>query len=204
MLLPADEDRDALLRAFLLVWTSATLVGVVGRALRAAAAAAALSEAVLDSRRVKAEMAAVAALGFAVEALRGCEEREGVELARDAWLWMAMAAKAYLDQTGVGREYRPARPIMDGEGMSQDTGLGREWHACRCRPTTVYFYPQEVIAAVYDKSTKRWNVRQRRNGGEHSTYRIGWATSSRPEHGFSLLRYRVQPCIVWYCIVACA
>lgn len=71
VLLPADEDRDALLRVFLFVWTSATFVGVVGRALRAAAAAAALSEAVLDSRRVKAEMAAVAALGFAVEALRG-------------------------------------------------------------------------------------------------------------------------------------
>lgn len=137
VLLPADEDRDALLRAFLLVWTSATLVGVVGRALRAAAAAAALSEAVLDSRRVKAEMAAVAALGFAVEALRGCEEREGVELARDAWLWMAMAAKPYLYQTGVGKEYRPARPIMDGEAMSV-TGyrLGTERHACRCRRCT--------------------------------------------------------------------
>lgn len=125
VLLPADEDREALLRAFLFVWTSATLVGVVGRALRAAAAAAALSEAVLDSRRVKAEMAAVAALGFAVEALRGCEEREGVELARDAWLWMAMAAKGYLDQTGVGRELCPAWPIMDGEQMSRDAGRRR-------------------------------------------------------------------------------
>lgn len=201
VLLPAEGDRDALFRVFLFVWTSATLVGVVGRALRAAAAAAALSEAVLDWRRVNAEMAAVAALGFAVEALRGCEEKEGVELARDAWLWMAMAAKAYLDQTGVGREHCPARPIVDGEGMSQDTGWGG---SSMQADVDMYFYSQEVIPAVYDKSTKRWNVRQRRNGGDHSTYRIGWATSSRPEHGFSLLRYRVQPCIVWYCIVACA
>lgn len=108
VLLPADEDRDAVLRVFLLVWISATFVGVVGRALSAAAAAAALRETVLDSRRVKAEIAAVAALGFAVEALRGCEGRKGVELARDAWLWMAMAAKPNLDEAGVGREHYPA------------------------------------------------------------------------------------------------
>jgi hypothetical protein len=117
VLFPADEDRDALLRVVLLVWTSATLVGVVGRALRAAAAAAALSEEVLDSRRVKAEMAAVAALGLAVEALRGCEEMEEVELARDARLRMAMAAKGYLNQTGVGREHCPAGPV---EGREAD------------------------------------------------------------------------------------
>lgn len=118
VLLPADEDRDALRRAFLFVWTSATLVGVVGRALRAAAAAAALSEAVLDSRRVKAEMAAVAALGFAVEALRGCEEREGVELARDAWLWMAMAAKGYLRSNRGGKRALPS-PAYGGRGAER-------------------------------------------------------------------------------------
>lgn len=109
VVLPMDDDRDALLRVFLFVWTSATFVGVVGRALRAAAAAAALREAVLDSRRVKAEMAAVAALGFAVEALRGCEWREGVELAQNACVWTAMVAKAYLDEAGVGREHCSAR-----------------------------------------------------------------------------------------------
>lgn len=124
VLLPADEDRDALLRVVLFVWTSATLVGVVGRALRAAAAAAALSEAVLDSRRVKAEMAAVAALGLAVEALRGCEDREEVELARDARPRMAMAAKGYLGQTGVGREHCSAGPMawVGWKGMPQNTG----------------------------------------------------------------------------------
>lgn len=69
-----DEEMDALRRRVRFVWTSATLVGVVGRALRAAAAAAALSEGVDDLRRVsvKAERAADAAEGFAVEALSGC------------------------------------------------------------------------------------------------------------------------------------
>lgn len=56
------------------VWMPATLVGVVGRARRAAAAAAALREPVLESRRVpeKAVRAADAADGLALEALSGC------------------------------------------------------------------------------------------------------------------------------------
>lgn len=66
-------DTDALLRTVRFVWTSATLVGVVGRARRAAAAAAALRDPELESRRVpeKAERAADAAEGLAVEAFSG-------------------------------------------------------------------------------------------------------------------------------------
>lgn len=56
-------------------------MGVVGRALRAAAAAAALRDAVLGERRWKADAAAVAAFGFAVEALRGCSRGKRFELA---------------------------------------------------------------------------------------------------------------------------
>lgn len=68
------EEVEVLRRRVRFVWTSATLVGVVGRARRAAAAAAALREFDEDARRfpVKAEMAADAAEGSAVEALRGC------------------------------------------------------------------------------------------------------------------------------------
>lgn len=58
-------------------------MGVVGRALRAAAAAAALREEAGDEWRAKADAAAVAAFGFAVEALSGCSGRKrGSELAR--------------------------------------------------------------------------------------------------------------------------
>lgn len=68
-----DEDCDALRRSVRFVWTSATLVGVVGRALRAAAAAAALKEALLDSGRApwKATRAAEAAEESMVEAWSG-------------------------------------------------------------------------------------------------------------------------------------
>lgn len=70
--LPAEEI-DALRRLVRFVWTSATLVGVWGRARRAAAAAA--EERLCDEVwRVKAEAAAVAAFGFAVAAVRGCRE----------------------------------------------------------------------------------------------------------------------------------
>jgi hypothetical protein len=70
--LPA-ELMLALRRRVRLVWTSATLVGVMGRARRAAAAAADESELdVFGSRRVKADAAAVAAFGFAVAAVSAC------------------------------------------------------------------------------------------------------------------------------------
>jgi hypothetical protein len=68
----AVDDTEGLRRATRLDWTSATLVGVIGRALRAAAAAADESEGGADwSRRMKAEAAAVAAFGFAVSLVRG-------------------------------------------------------------------------------------------------------------------------------------
>lgn len=133
VLRPADEDRDALLRVVLFVWTSATLVGVMGRALRAAAAAAALNEAVLDSRRVKAEMAAVAALGLAVEALRGCEDREEVELARDARPRMAMAAKGY-SRSNRGWQRALLSRAYGWTGREADAAeyrMGRQQHAGR-------------------------------------------------------------------------
>jgi hypothetical protein len=69
---------ELLRRRVLFVWTSETIVGVVGRARRAAAAAAAESEGD-DSRRLKAEaaaVAAVAALGFAVASVRGYSTTE--------------------------------------------------------------------------------------------------------------------------------
>lgn len=68
-----DEDTDAVRRMVRFVWTSATLVGVVGRALRAAAAAAALSELVLGEWRVpvKAVRAADAAEELVLEAGSG-------------------------------------------------------------------------------------------------------------------------------------
>lgn len=69
----AEEDCEALRRWVRFVWTSATLVGVMGRALRAAAAAAALRDELLALWDVpwKAERAAWAADGLAVEALSG-------------------------------------------------------------------------------------------------------------------------------------
>lgn len=67
--LPVDET-EALLRATLFDCTCDTLVGVVGRAFRAAAAAADDRDGV-DSRLRKAEAAAVAALGLAVSRVNG-------------------------------------------------------------------------------------------------------------------------------------
>lgn len=65
------DDTDALLLTARFDCTWDTFVGVVGRALRAAAAAADDNE--LDgSRRMKAEAAAVAALGLAVSLVKGC------------------------------------------------------------------------------------------------------------------------------------
>jgi hypothetical protein len=67
--LPKDEF-EAVLRRVRFVCTSATDVGVVGRALRAAAAAAEESEAFEARFFRKAWAAAVAAEGSALEALR--------------------------------------------------------------------------------------------------------------------------------------
>ena len=66
-----EETEGLLLLAVRLDWTSATLVGVVGRDLRAAAAAADDND-VDGSRRIKADAAAVAALGLAVSFVKGC------------------------------------------------------------------------------------------------------------------------------------
>lgn len=66
------EDRDALRRIVRLVWTSATLVGVAGRARRAAAAAAEERDCCCGSRRLKTAAAAMVALGLAVMAVSGC------------------------------------------------------------------------------------------------------------------------------------
>lgn len=66
-----DDATDALRRSVRFVCTSATRVGVIGLARRAAAAAAAESVA-LDSWRLKTAAAAVAALGSAVDAVSGC------------------------------------------------------------------------------------------------------------------------------------
>ena len=70
----------ALRRWVRFVCTAATLVGVMGRALSAAAAAAAESD--IDVLgvlwRMKAEAAAVAALRLAVAAVSGCKKREDV------------------------------------------------------------------------------------------------------------------------------
>jgi hypothetical protein len=69
--LPA-EDTEPLLRRARLDGTSATLMGVVGRALRAAAAAAEDRVVVVaGSLRMKADVAAVAAFGLAVSLVRG-------------------------------------------------------------------------------------------------------------------------------------
>ncbi len=62
---------EALRRIVRFVWTSATLVGVIGRARRAAAAAAADSEGLLSRFLLKTAAAAVAALGLTVAAVSG-------------------------------------------------------------------------------------------------------------------------------------
>lgn len=68
------ELTEALLRAVRRDGASATLVGVIGRALRAAAAAAEERDVVEGcSRRMKAEAAAVAAFGLAVSFVKGCD-----------------------------------------------------------------------------------------------------------------------------------
>ena len=59
-----EEVTDALRRMVRLVWTSATRVGVMGRAASAAAAAAAESDGLEDSWRLKTAAAAVAAFGL--------------------------------------------------------------------------------------------------------------------------------------------
>jgi len=65
------EDVEPALRSILLVCTSATDVGVVGRLRRAAPAAADAREALEAWLFRKAWAAAVAALGFALEAFKG-------------------------------------------------------------------------------------------------------------------------------------
>lgn len=73
------EAMDALRRIVRFVWTSAIRVGVIGRARRAAAAAAADREG-FESWRLKtaaaAVVAAVVALGLAVAAVSGCWMRD--------------------------------------------------------------------------------------------------------------------------------
>lgn len=69
--LPIDEV-DPALRSILLVWTSPTDMGLVGRARSAAAAAAAERDALEAWFLRKADAAAVAALALAVEEFSGC------------------------------------------------------------------------------------------------------------------------------------
>lgn len=68
-----DEEIEALRRIVRLVCTSLTLVGVCGRARRAAAAAADESDLFefCLAADMKADAAAVAALGFTVDEFRG-------------------------------------------------------------------------------------------------------------------------------------
>jgi hypothetical protein len=71
-----DEETEVLRRAVRLVCTSATFIGVWGRARRAAAAAAEDS-ALLGSwfaADMKADAAAVVAFGFALAVFKGCEK----------------------------------------------------------------------------------------------------------------------------------
>lgn len=66
-----EEETEAVRARVRFVWTSATFVGVVGRARKAAAAAA--DDRLLDgSRCLKTAAAAVAALGLAVARVRTC------------------------------------------------------------------------------------------------------------------------------------
>jgi len=65
------EEIDELRRTVRFDWTSETLVGVIGRAFKAAAAAADERVVGAGSRRIKADAAAVAAFGFAVSLVRG-------------------------------------------------------------------------------------------------------------------------------------
>jgi hypothetical protein len=73
MELPADDVEPAL-RKVLFVCTSATEVGLMGRALRAAAAAADESEELEAWFLMNTDVAAMVAAGFAVWPLRGCYE----------------------------------------------------------------------------------------------------------------------------------
>jgi hypothetical protein len=68
---PLDET-EPLRRIVRFVWTSPTLIGVVGRFLSAAAAAAEDSETLGLLVRLKTARAAVAAFGFAVALVKGC------------------------------------------------------------------------------------------------------------------------------------
>lgn len=72
LLLPDIDDTDGLRRMVRLDCTSATLVGVMGRALRAAAAAAEDKDG-FDWRRINADAAAVAAFESAESRVRGYE-----------------------------------------------------------------------------------------------------------------------------------
>lgn len=73
----AVDDTDGLRRMVRFVWTSATLVGVCGRARRAAAAAAEDSDLFWfwPEADMKAAAAAVEALGLTVAMVSGCEGR---------------------------------------------------------------------------------------------------------------------------------
>lgn len=72
-MLPARDDTEGLLLAARFDCTSATFVGVIGRALRAAAAAADDKDALESRRLMNTAAAAVAAFGFAVSRVKGYE-----------------------------------------------------------------------------------------------------------------------------------
>lgn len=75
-MLPVRELTEGLLLCARFDCTSATLVGVMGRARRAAAAAADDNDEVEVCRLRKTEAAAVAAFGFAVSLVKGYRDEE--------------------------------------------------------------------------------------------------------------------------------
>ena len=75
-----DDEIEALRRIVRFVWTSATLVGVIGRERRAAAAAAADKDGLASRCLLNTAAAAVAALGSAVAELRGLFWEETVSI----------------------------------------------------------------------------------------------------------------------------
>jgi hypothetical protein len=96
------EDTDALRRNVRFVCTSATLVGVAGRALRAAAAAAADREE-FDSWRLKTAAAAVVAWGLAVAEVRGCDIENIVSQLQGA------TEATQQQQLQLGRDRKPSK-----------------------------------------------------------------------------------------------
>lgn len=102
---PAAEERDGLRRSARFDWTSATFVGLVGRAFNAAAAAADEREA-FESLRPKADAAAVAALGLAVSLVKGCGERTTYMVSDPGPVLMNCCSKK---RRGRGKYHQPSR-----------------------------------------------------------------------------------------------